>query len=108
MNPKNRSYKHKPPVPRTMRCTDVEIPYEKTFKAFADAWNYLADNPKILESHAPSGTLQAYRLKELQRLIAINGRIESASYDLVRQTLECMVVNLDGTITVRFLAGIEI
>lgn len=108
MNPKNRSYKHKPPVPRTMRCTDVEIPYKKPFKAFADAWNCLTDNPNILGSHAPSDKLQAYRLKELQRLIAINGRLGSASYGLVRQTLECMVVNIDGTITVRFLAGIEI
>lgn len=107
-HPKNKSYKHKPPVPRTMRCTDVEIPYERPFMAFADAWNYLADNPDILASHAASCDLQAYRLKELQRLIAVNGRVKSASYDLVRQTLECMVVNPDGSITVRFLAGIEI
>ncbi len=105
---KRKYYTRILPKPRTMRCTDIEIPEEVPYRAFVDAWNELVDNPQILENHIPSNALESYRLQELKKLIHQNGKIERFDNDLAMPVLESMVVNTDKTITVHFLSGIQI
>ncbi len=105
---KRKYYTRILPQPRIMRCTDIEIPEEAPYKAFITTWNKLVEEPQILENHIPQGVLEEYRFKELKRLIKEHGKINSVELDFIQPVLESIVVNLDGSFNIHFLAGIEI
>lgn len=109
-----RYNKHVLPEERTMRCTDIELPFEKPEKAFIRAWNQLCGKaPRYIASLKQKATatddpLLKYRCSRLIELINEHGRLDKFDYDLFIQTVDHFEVTPDGKLRLLFLADIII
>jgi DNA invertase Pin-like site-specific DNA recombinase len=97
--------RRKDPPPRQMYCTDIKIDKERVERAFIEAFNSMVDKMDRIKEGA--GLLQNYRVKDLKKLLE-KGKIEYIDKDIVRRVLESIVVDENGELEVRFLAGVGV
>src|SRR5690606_13024180 len=76
---------------------------------FISAWNHLVDEKEsyfqeLQQTMDGKDLLQAYRSRELIRLVQEVGHIETMPYDLMLKTLDHIEIGVDGSIMVAFLA----
>jgi len=109
-----RAKHRKPPKPRPMLCTDVQIPADQPEKAFVKAWNQLVNHRQrymaslermILETDDP---LQRYRAKEMLELLGEGQRLSVFDYGLSLKVLDHIEVTFDGRLRVVFLTGVKV
>ena len=94
--------RRKDPPPSQMYCSDIKIDKERVERAFLEAFNKMVDEvDNIKESE---NLLENYRAKELKKLLE-KGKIKSIDKDIVRRVLEKILVDENGELEVRFLAG---
>jgi len=107
-----RAKHRKPPVIRDMLCTDIPIDTGVPERAFISVWNRLVKGYKRYlsvwqKTIAGNDVLNAYRAKELMRLITETGCIERIPDELMLKTLDHIEIGVDG-LEVVFLAGTRI
>ena len=107
-NPDRYKYcPRKPPVERSMLCTDIQVPVKAPEAAFIAAWNTLVREKAKIRAGGDSA-LAKYRASELMGLLESTGEIHAFDYALSVRVLDCIEVWPGGKLTVSFLAGIRI
>ena len=105
--------RRKPPVPRPMLCTDIQIRSGSPEDAFVMAYNIVMGNGKkymkmLHEQIRDGNALQKHRAKELLELLKIGRKIDEFDYPLSLRLLDRFEVTPDGRILVILHAGISI
>lgn len=98
------SFYAKPPV---RLHEQYRVPDERFHELFVEAWNELVVN-KDMYLQQPETAVQRYKQKELDRLVAEKGMIETIEYELVISTLDHIDIGMDGYADVYFYAGAKI
>lgn len=102
------------PKEREMYCTDIEIPADKPIKAFRTAWNLVVSKSLLYSAtlrrtmEKSEDALVRFHAADMLSLMAAVGKILEFDYPLMLRTLDRIIVNPNGKLSVCFFSGIKI